>query len=60
MRNCDKEIRELMTKINDLNLAEIEKETQLERVLREQKENMKRESLPILRDQVGAVIKIGN
>ena len=60
MRNYDKEIKDLMSEINDLNLAKREKENQLERVLREQKEKAQKESSPILRDQAGAVIKIGD
>ena len=60
MKNYDKEIRELTSEINDLNLAKLEKETQLKRVLREQKDKTKRESSLILRDQAGAVITIGD
>ena len=60
MRNYVEEIKELTSEINNLNLAKNEKVSQLERVLREQKENKKRESSPILRDQAGAVIKIGD
>ena len=60
MRNYNKEIKELTSEINDLNLAKREKENQLERVLREQKEKAQKESSPILRDQAGAVIKIGD
>ena len=60
MRNYAEEIKELTSEINDLNLAKSKKESQLERVLREKKENEKRESSPIPRDQAGAVIKIGN
>ena len=60
MRNYAEEIRELTSEINDLSLAKSKKESQLERVLREQKENEKRESSPIPRDQAGAVIKIGD
>ena len=60
MRNYAEEIKELTSEINDLNLAKSKKESQLERVLREKKENEKRESSPIPRDQAGAVIKIGD
>ena len=42
MRNYAEEIRELTSEINDLSLAKSKKESQLERVLREQKENEKR------------------
>ena len=60
MRNYDKEVKELTSEIKALNLATRVKEDQLEKVLREQKEKAQKESSPILRDQAGAVIKIGD
>ena len=59
MRNYHEEIKELTLEIDNLNLARNEKERQLEIVLREQKEDKKRESSPIPRDQAGAVLKFG-
>ena len=44
MRNYKEEIRGLLSKINNLNLAKSEKEIQLKRVLQEQEESIKRES----------------
>ena len=60
MRNYDKEVTELTSEINALNLAKRDKEDKLEEVLREQKEKTQKESSPILRDQAGVVIKIGD
>ena len=60
MRNYDKEVKELTSEINALNLAKRDKEDQLEKVLREQKEKAQKESSPIMRDQAGAVIKTGD
>ena len=60
MRNYDEEIKQLTIDINQLNLEKKEKEIQLRLVLKERKENKKKTNSPILRDQAGVIIKIGD
>ena len=59
MRNYEKEIEQLKRDIEDLNLEKQDKETQLQRVIREQKRKKPEKNTQTV-DKTGRAIFIGN
>ena len=60
MRNYDEEIEQLRREIEDLELEKQDKETQLQRVLRERKLKNSEKKNPQIVDKSGRAIFIGN
>ena len=60
MRNYDEEIEQLRREIEDLELEKQDKETQIQRVLRERKLKVSEKKNPKIVDKSGRAILIGN
>ena len=60
MRNYDEEIEQLRREIEDLELEKRDKETQIQRILRERKQKISEKKNPNIVDKSGRVILIGN